>query len=112
MTTAKAARITGCGIGVVRIDNKYRAIASEGSVLIAECRDYSPSGALSRLVEAVYRILSARQREKQRGRCANCNELRPLEMDHIIPRSKGREDRQIRGLCRACHVVRHTRGHL
>ena len=112
MTTAKAARITGCGIGLVRIDNKYRAIASEGSVPIAECHDYAPSAALSRLVERVYGILSARQREKQRGRCANCNELRPLEMDHIIPRSKGRDDRQIRGLCRPCHVIRHTKGYL
>lgn len=112
MTQKKAERITGCEIRLVQFNNQHRAIASENGAPIAECYDYKPNMALGRLVEAVYRILSARQREKQKGRCANCGNVRPLEMDHIIPRSKGRDDRQIRGLCTECHQIRHRRGYL
>ena len=110
MTKAKAEKITGCEVKLVVIGRQHNAIASEGGVPIATVMGYSPAEAYRKLVEKVYKILSARQREAQRGRCANCGELRPLEIDHIRMRSHGRDDRQIRALCVECHQIRHRRG--
>lgn len=42
---------------------------------------------------------------KQRGRCADCREKKPLTRDHITPLSKGGSDYafNIQGLCKPCN---------
>jgi 5-methylcytosine-specific restriction endonuclease McrA len=44
--------------------------------------------------------------KSQKGRCAHCNEAKPLEQDHKIPVSRGGSDMavNIQGLCRTCNV--------
>ena len=47
--------------------------------------------------------------EEQNGRCAICKSASPLQLDHIEPRSRGRNDRKenLRLLCVPCHTGRH-----
>ena len=47
--------------------------------------------------------------DEQNGRCAICKNATPLQLDHIEPRSRGRNDRKenLRLLCVPCHAGRH-----
>ena len=47
--------------------------------------------------------------DEQNGRCAICKGATPLQLDHIEPRSRGRNDRKenLRLLCVPCHAGRH-----
>lgn len=57
--------------------------------------------ALELLILRIYGRRADWVRRAQRFRCANCGELGPLEIDHIIPRSKGRKDviTNLRAIC-------------
>lgn len=57
--------------------------------------------ALRGLVETIYRLRSEWVMKNQGWRCKECGRLGSLEIDHIIPRSKGRDDRisNLRAVC-------------
>jgi hypothetical protein len=69
---------------------------------------------LTLLLNTIYQARSAWVMKKQRYRCAECGELNRLEIDHIIPRSKGRDDRltNLRAICASFTGCRaHERKH-
>jgi len=47
--------------------------------------------------------------EKQKGRCARCARIQPLQLHHIVYRSERRDDRPSNGemICGACHRREH-----
>lgn len=75
------------------------------------CRSESnePEEALEMLVDKCYRKTCTLVRLEQGYRCFRCGRIVPLENDHIVPRSHGRNDRRenCRALCPRCHEYRH-----
>jgi 5-methylcytosine-specific restriction endonuclease McrA len=65
--------------------------------------------ALELLVEWVYRLRCEAVRKRDGYRCTNCGRLGPTEIDHIIPRSRGRSDlmTNLRSICSDCHRRKH-----
>lgn len=122
MTLRSAERITGYTIVCIGDDSggKYRALqgyaAFNGDVEIARVlgpgKKIGPL--LKQLVEKVYKIHSKIVLEKQKYRCLLCGGRFPLDIDHIKPRSKGRDDRveNLRAICSAFYGCRaHARKH-
>lgn len=116
MTTQQAERICGYRIQELAVCPRFGYAAyDDAGAKVAEAIGYTPSEALKRLVEKVYKIHSEIVLKKQNYRCASCGAAgMRLEIDHIIQRSKGRDDRvtNLRGLCASftgCRV--HMRKH-
>ena len=118
MTIRRAERITGLKIHLtIHLSDeseplvpvfKYTAYDDDGQVVSISTRRVS-SDALDSLVHQVYQIRSKEVFERQEWRCATCHGIKPLQIDHVIPRARGRDDRtsNLQGLCPACHEKKH-----
>ncbi len=115
MTIKQAARITGYEIRLLTdspLGVAYGAFRAD--VQIAAASGSKPGEALKLLVEKIYKIHSEIVLRQQKRRCAECGGKFPLDVDHINPRSKGRDDRveNLRGICAAFFGCRaHARKH-
>ena len=77
-------------------------------------RSKEPWKVVEALVVDVYRHHSRIVMARQDYRCAECEELGRLEIDHIVPRARGRDDRieNLRAVCAGmtgcqCHAKKH-----
>jgi hypothetical protein len=98
-------RITGHEVRLSQVGSSFNATClcncGKRASYLQACGP-TESAALTSLVNMVYRHHSRVVVEKQRWRCAECGAKGvPLEIDHIVPRSKGRDDRvsNLRALC-------------
>ncbi len=113
MTRRKAEEITGYQIRPVAPrdeHNKFHFGAyDEKNQLLITADNHTEEIALATLVEAVYKMHSNEVLQNHGYRCAFCGSPGRLETDHIVPRSKGRDDRKsnLRPLCPSCHRRRH-----
>lgn len=114
MTLKRVARITGYEIRqlppVVGY-NQFRFGAYDGDRLVAECDNYQPQMALKGLVTIVYKIHSQAVFAAQGWKCLDCGQVKPLQIHHIVHRSKGRNDKMqnLKALCYNCHQLEHGR---
>lgn len=75
-------------------------------------RSKDPVKMRNKLIDAAYRLHSALVRLRAGSRCEWCRLQKPGDIDHIVPRSHGRDDRipNLRFLCSGrdgCHERRH-----
>ena len=109
MTLAQAERILGFDIDLLPVEEKFvggvvrdaweaSANWEHGSVTV---KARSREEACKLLVDQIYKARSAWVMKSQKYRCAECGELNALEIDHKVPRSKGRDDRieNLRAVC-------------
>jgi 5-methylcytosine-specific restriction endonuclease McrA len=88
----------------------YRAVCCCGDrPVTVEASDTCRFAALGRIRRRIYELHRRLIFELAGGNCAECGEAGPLECDHIVPCSHGRNDRieNLRALCRRCHGLRH-----
>lgn len=107
MTINKAEKITGWRLweqpeGVL-------AVQEGDSVLFEPVVGETLSDTLQRFVDWNYKLVCIQVVVKQDSCCAFCGKRTALECDHIVMRSKEREDsiESLRALCHACHTKRH-----
>lgn len=115
MTVKRAESITGYEVRMVAESRSGVAYAAfRADVEVARASEMKPGETLRLLVEKVYKIHSKIVLEKQKYRCLLCGGRFPLDIDHIKPRSKGRDDRveNLRAICSAFYGCRaHARKH-
>lgn len=65
--------------------------------------------AVTHFVERNYHTISGYVMSEQDYKCFTCHLIRPLQIDHIVPRAQGRLDTRanLRALCPDCHGIRH-----
>jgi hypothetical protein len=107
----QADRIIGFDVELERQGGTWIARCNwEMSVTPVEVQAEDQSDALELLVAQIYRLRSEAVRRRQKYCCAECG-AGPvaLEIDHVIPRSKGRDDRMsnLVGLDSGCHQRKH-----
>lgn len=121
MTIEQAQRIMGPEVAVrfwyngpslsaVAINKESLEIEGSGISDLSTRSDRSArSVALKNLVASVYFHRSRKMFKHQKFRCADCGLLKPLQIHHIVHRSKGRDDREknLTGICSACHQKEH-----
>lgn len=112
MTVRSAERITG--LYLRRMENgvkwKYGLYADEACQQLLKTQEaYEAKAAIQMLVEWNYRQVSRQVFTEQNYLCFHCGGIKPLQVDHIVERSKGRVDLRsnLRGLCPPCHRRRH-----
>lgn len=109
MTKSQAERILGFDVDLSQIEDKfvggdvvygYKAEANweHGTV---EVKDVTQDKALRLLIDTIYKLRSAWVMKNQKYRCLECGSLNPLEIDHKVPRARGRDDRieNLRAVC-------------
>jgi len=109
MNKSTAERILGFDVDLYPIEDKFVGNRIEYGYEAAANWEYgtetvkarTADEALRILVDTIYKRRSAWIMKKQKYRCAECGELNALEIDHKIPRSKGRDDRieNLRAVC-------------
>lgn len=99
-----------CGLSVVidRTAYGYIAYITMGRRVVSATGD-TEAEAVKKVIALNYKAISEEIRRMQGHRCHNCGKLGPLEIHHILPRSKGRDDRieNLVGLCHECHTIFH-----
>lgn len=106
MTARTASRITGLEIRRIESESRYAYAAfREPDVLVSSASGGTPGEALHRLVEDLYRAVSYQVFTEQKWRCGYCFTIKPLQIHHLLPRSKGRCDlrHNLIGCCQDCH---------
>lgn len=109
MTLSQATRITG--LDIVKGSSPGTSYHGyEAGYIVAVGGGLRTGDALKALVENNYRRVSKIVMEEQRYLCFECQRLKALEIDHVVPRARGRDDRRTNlvGLCTDCHRKKHT----
>lgn len=111
MTKRQAERITGLEIGTMKdpLGTGVFVSAWEETTEIYFALEANLSRALEQLVKANYQMRSEQVRRQQGYRCFATGRIVALSIDHIVARSKGRNDRRenLRGLSAEAHERRH-----
>lgn len=116
MTLSKAEKIVGGSIGVGEPDKlknhrlgyvRVACVDAFGAVLSETGR--SVAEALELLVRSNYSRSREFVMKRDNYRCTNCGAIKGVDVDHVVPRSKGRCDHpsNLTCLCPACHGIRH-----
>ena len=105
MTLRSAERIIGRPIQIEQIGAHQFAARSGGVTADGS----TEAIAIDMLLKQNYKLISQIVFEEQEWKCAACGKIKPLEIDHIIPRARGRLDTRgnLRALCSSCHRARH-----
>ena len=117
MTTRNLERQTGYRIEKMDREGPHRhgysAFNNDGIEIMYRW-GWTPNEGLKKLGQAIYEYHCQIVRERQEHRCLSCGGLFPLQVDHIVSRAQGRDDRvsNLRGLCAGpqsnrCHDRRH-----
>ena len=116
MTSKQFVRATGCI--VVDVSQDYGSCSllaydAETHLKIAGVTHRKESVAYRMLAEKVFAVNGDAVIKKQKGRCAQCGERKPLSGHHKVHRSKQLDHRQgnLEGLCQACHGTHHGQLH-
>jgi 5-methylcytosine-specific restriction endonuclease McrA len=111
-TIRRAEKINGLQYVVVEHEKSFEVSAWEGQTLVAIDHDKDLEEAVRLVVESVYRRNKHVMFEKYDWRCSRCGERTGLDAHHVVPRSKGRNDRisNLIPYCRSCHD-KHHHGH-
>jgi hypothetical protein len=109
MTLQSARRITGLDIRLIpptsKIGTAVTYAAFDGETEVIRRTESGHSHALSAVVETLYRRMVKRVCDDQHWMCFVCGQRKPLQGDHIRPRSHGRCDQRhnLRSVCADCH---------
>jgi len=107
-TERKLARITG--LRIEWISEPGYMLGFDGIWMVVQTGGKTPEEAGKKFLR--YNLMRAGRvlLSQQHCRCAHCDGYKPLQLDHITPRSKSRDDRleNLRMLCLECHNRRHN----
>ncbi len=109
-TLASTSKITGCQIDVIEADGAFFVEASRGGIPVAISQDRTLKGALTEIVQAVYRKNSMEARVAADYRCSRCGRIGPLQSHHVVHRARGQRQDDTDGLlqlCPRCHEKAH-----
>lgn len=109
MSPQKLERITGHVVAVSESGRNFSVVCDCDEVAVLLEETGVAKEALGRLLYRIYQHHAHIVHQRQGYRCIECGHLRALETDHIVARSKGRDDRvaNLRASCHNCHSIRH-----
>ena len=106
-TERKLARITG--LRIEWISEPGYMLGFDGIWMVVQTQGRTPEEAGKKFLRYNLKRAGRVLLGQQHCRCAHCDGYKPLQLDHITPRSQGRDDRleNLRLLCLDCHNRRH-----
>lgn len=121
MTIAKAERITGYNLTVLRAPTNHLTITvsdKDGKLITEFTRKRKTCTPASKQINQMaqefvdwnYRLVSDQVRQEQNYRCIACGQMKPLQTHHKVLRSQGRDDRRknLEARCQDCHESQHN----